>query len=148
VLIFDEAQEMSPATLNEMKLLTNLNGGGVNYLSIVLVGQPELRDRVRQLPAINQRIGLRFHLNSLNAGDAASYLRHRLRAAGHPTGDVFVPEAIDRIWQVSRGVPRELNRLGKLALEVAFLKGWPQVTREAVEIIVRDFERQQDSTRA
>jgi general secretion pathway protein A len=144
VLIFDEAQEMSPATLNDMKLLTNLNGGGVNYLTIVLVGQPELRDRVRQLPAINQRIGLRFHLNSLTPEETARYLRHRVSAAGHPTGDVFSAEAIERMWQVARGVPRELNRLGKLTLEVACLKGRSQVEREAVDIIVRDFERQQE----
>lgn len=143
VLIFDEAQEMSPATLNEMKLLTNLNGAGVNYLTIVLVGQPELRERVRELPAIDQRIGLRFHLNSLNVEETGSYLRHRLGAAGHLTGEVFAPDAVQRAWQFSRGVPRELNRLGKLALEVASLKGAAEVTREAVEIIVRDFARQQ-----
>src|ERR1700722_16161572 len=61
VLIFDEAQELSPETLNELKLLTNLNAAGKNLLTIVLVGQPELRGLVSELPAINQRISLRFH---------------------------------------------------------------------------------------
>jgi len=143
VLIFDEAQEMSAATLNDMKLLTNLNGGGANYLTIMLVGQPELRDRVRQSPAINQRIGLRFHLNSLNLEDSGRYLQHRLRAAGHPNGSLFASDALERMWQVSHGVPRELNRLARLALEVACLKGRPQVEREIVEIIIHDLARQQ-----
>ena len=143
VLIFDEAQEMSPATLNELKLLTNLNSAGRNYLTIILVGQPELRGLVSELPAINQRISLRFHLNSLSLEDAANYLRHRLKVAGHITGELFPADAVERSFQASLGVPRELNRLAKLALEYAWLKGYAQVTFEAVDAVVRDLQRHQ-----
>lgn len=143
VLIFDEAQEMSLSTLNELKLLTNLNGGGQNYLTLVLLGQPELRGLVAKLPAIDQRISLRFHLRSLTAEDAPAYVRHRLRVAGHPTGDLFAPETVALAYQVSNGVPRELNRLAKLALEYAWLREMPFVEETALTTIVRDLSRHQ-----
>ena len=148
VLIFDEAQEMSSTTLNELKLLSNLNGAGVNYLTIILVGQPELREMVAKLPAINQRISLRFHLNPLDLEETGNYLRHRLRVAGHPTGDLFPPDATDRAFQVSSGVPRELNRIAKLALEFAWVKEFSNVTIEAVEAVIRDLQRHQNLPRA
>jgi general secretion pathway protein A len=148
VLIFDEAQEMSSTTLNELKLLSNLNGAGVNYLTIILVGQPELREMVAKLPAINQRISLRFHLNPLDLEETGNYLRHRLRVAGHPTGDLFPPDATDRAFQVSSGVPRELNRIAKLALEFAWVKEFSNVTLDAVEAVIRDLQRHQNLPRA
>jgi general secretion pathway protein A len=142
VLIFDEAQEMSPATLNELKMLSNLNRAGKNYLTVILVGQPELRDQVERQPALNQRISLRFHLNSLDLEDSANYLRHRLSVAGHPDGDLFTDEAAERAYQSSHGVPRELNRLAKLALEHAWTKGHPNVPMSSVNAVARDMERQ------
>lgn len=144
VLIFDEAQEISAVTMNELKLLTNLNGGGRNYLTIILLGQPELRTKVARQPAINQRISLRFHLNALNLEDASAYLRHRLKVAGHSTGELFAEDASERIFQASQGVPRQLNRIAKLALEYAWLKELPQITLDAVETVVRDLERHQN----
>lgn len=144
VLIFDEAQDMTPATLNELKLLTNLNRAGQSYLTIVLVGQPELRDLVGSLPQIDQRISLRFHLNALDKDDSRNYLRHRLKVAGHPTGDLFDEDAIERAYQVTLGVPRELNRIAKLSLEFAWVKEYPQVSLKAVEAVVRDLQRHQN----
>jgi general secretion pathway protein A len=141
ILIFDEAQEMSPKTLNELKLLTNLNGAGKHYLTVILVGQPELRTLVAGLPAINQRITLRFHLNSLRLEDAAEYFRHRLKVAGHLTGELFPDDAVERAFQASLGVPRELNRIAKLSLEYAWLKEYSQVNLAAVDAVVRDLER-------
>lgn len=143
VLVFDEAQEMSPKTLNELKLLTNLNRAGRAYLTIVLVGQPELRGLIEKLPAIDQRISLRFHLNALGMEDARNYLRHRLKVAGHPTGELFAAEAVRRAFQLSLGIPRELNRLAKLALEYAWLKEFPLVSIEAIEAVARDLDRHQ-----
>ena len=143
VLIFDEAQEMAPATLNELKLLTNLNGGGQNYLTIVLLGQPELRDLVASLPAIDQRISLRYHLHALDLPACKGYINYRLRAAGHPTGEIFGDEAVDHVFAASKGIPRELNRLAKLSLEYAWLREMPSVTTNAVDTVVRDLNRHQ-----
>jgi general secretion pathway protein A len=135
---------MGAGTLNELKLLSNLNGAGVNYLTIVLVGQPELRTMVAKQPAINQRISLRFHLNPLDLEETGNYLRHRLRVAGHPTGDLFPPDSVERAWQVSKGVPRELNRIAKLALEFAWVKEFPVVSLDGVEAVIRDLQRHQN----
>lgn len=148
VMVFDEAQEMTPAAMNELKMLTNLNGGGVNFLTIILLGQPELRQKVAKLPAINQRISLRFHLGPLNLAESHGYLQHRLKAAGHPTGDLFAADAVERLYQASQGVPRQLNRLAKLALEFAWLREQPNVNLAAVETVIRDLERQQNFTAA
>jgi general secretion pathway protein A len=144
VLVFDEAQEMSLATLNELKLLTNFNGAGQSMLTIILVGQPELRSKVAQLPPIDQRISLRFHLGPIEREDAVQYLRHRLLSAGHATGDLFAPDAIQRAFEVSRGIPRELNRLAKLSLELAWLQESPVVTHEILDTVAADLERQQN----
>lgn len=141
VLVFDEAQEMSPATLNELKLLTNLNRAGRGRLTVILVGQPELRERVARLPAIDQRIGLRFHLRPLSGAESAEYLRHRLQVAGHPTGELFGSEAMASAFQSSRGIPRELNRIAKLALEFAWVNEYPEVTSAAINAVARDLNR-------
>lgn len=148
VMVFDEAQDMTPATLNELKLLTNLNRAGQAYLTIVLVGQPELRTLVASLPPIDQRISLRFHLNALDLEDSRNYIRHRLKVAGHPTGELFASDAIERAFQITHGVPRELNRVAKLSLEFAWVKEYPQVTLKAVEAVVRDLQRHQNLPKA
>lgn len=144
VLLFDEAQEMSLATLNELKLLTNFNGGGQTYITLILLGQPELRQKIARLPAIDQRISLRFHLGPVTADHVPEYFRHRLQAAGHEHGELFTPEALERAFQVSRGIPRELNRLAKLVLEFAWLQELPQIDRHAMDAVVRDLECQQN----
>lgn len=148
VLIFDEAQDMTPATLNELKLLTNLNRAGQSYLTIVLVGQPELRPLVTSLPQIDQRISLRFHLNALDLEDSRNYLRHRLKVAGHPTGELFESDALERAFQLTQGVPRELNRVAKLSLEFAWVKEYPLVPVKAVEAVIRDLQRHQNLPKA
>ncbi len=142
VLVFDEAQEMSTATMNELKLLTNFNGNGQTCVTLILLGQPELRRRVAQLPPIDQRISLRFHLGPLPVADVGAYLSHRLRVAGHPSGELFDGDAAVRAGEAARGVPRALNRLAKFALEHAWLGGGGRVTRDAVEAVVGDLERQ------
>lgn len=143
VLIFDEAQEMSATTLNELKQFTNLNGNGHNPLTVVLVGQPELRDKLARLPAINQRVSLRFHLNPLSLAEAGQYLRQRLLAAGHTHGVLFTPDAVQRAFEATNGIPRELNRVAKLALEFAWVQEYSRVTLAAVDAVVRDMNHHQ-----
>jgi general secretion pathway protein A len=127
--------------------LSNWNGNGVNFLTIILVGQPELREMVAKLPAINQRISLRFHLRPLDLEETGNYLRHRLRVAGHPNGNLFPSDSVDRLFQVSLGIPREINRIAKLALEFAWVKEFSEVNINAVEAVIRDLERHQNLPR-
>lgn len=142
VLIFDEAQEMSADTLNGLRWLTNFNGGGSSLLTILLIGQPDLRALVESVPALDQRIGLRYHLRPLAAPDqTAAYLSHRLHIAGHPTGEIFDSEAAALLHQLSAGIPRTLNRLAKLSLEHGWCSGAERISAHLVQSVARDFHR-------
>lgn len=143
VLLLDEAQDMPVSTLHELRWITNFNGGGMALLTLVLIGQPELRGLVLGDAAIDQRISLRFHLQPMGVGDLPSYLGHRLRTAGHGTGALFTGTAAVRLHEATGGVPRQVNRLAKLALEHAWLTGAGQVEVESVNAVVRDLERHQ-----
>ena len=143
VLLLDEAQDLPAAGLHQLRWLTNYNGGGRSLLTLLLIGQPEVRPLVAADAAINQRISLRFHLRPLRRDDVPGYVRHRLRAAGHATGEVFDAAAVDALFSATRGVPREVNRLAKLALEQAWVADGRSVGELAVAAVVRDLERHQ-----
>lgn len=143
VLLCDEAQDLSADTLNGLRWLTNFNGGGASLLTILLIGQPDLRARVESIPALDQRIGLRYHLRPLAAPDqTAAYLAHRLHAAGHPTGELFDREAAALLHQFSAGIPRTLNRLAKLTLEYGWCSGADRLSASHVHAVARDLHRQ------
>ena len=143
VIILDEAQDLSSETLHELRWLTNFNAGGRSYLTLLLIGQPELRKTVVTLPALDQRISLRFHLKPLSHADIGGYVAHRLRVAGHPTGQVFTEDACRYLYTASGGVPREVNRLAKLALEYVWLRNGHLVDTAGIDAVVKDLERHQ-----
>jgi type II secretory pathway predicted ATPase ExeA len=121
LLIIDEAHNLSLATLEELRLLSNVNSEEDVALQVFLVGQPELREKIErpQLKQFAQRIGIDFHLGGLTLPDARCYVRHRLKVAG---GDpaIFHPEAIAFIHARTQGIPRLINQLCDLALVYAF----------------------------
>jgi general secretion pathway protein A len=141
VLVFDEAQDLRADTLADLKRLLNLNDDGTGRLTLVLLGQPELRQRVSAHPPLDQRISLRYHLGGMRAADCPAYLRHRLLVAGHPTGALFAPEAEALLAAASGGIPREINRLAKLALETARAEQSPLVAEAHVQAVWDDLER-------
>jgi general secretion pathway protein A len=144
VVLLDEAQDMGAETLNGLRWITNFNGGGRNLVSMVLIGQPNLRSLVESVPALEQRIGMRYHLRPLaTASETAAYLAHRLHVAGHPNGELFSPEAVSCLHQLSRGVPRSLNRLAKLTLEYGWLAEAEQLTADHVHSVSGDLRRHQ-----
>ncbi len=143
VLVFDEAQDLDRQTLLDLKRLSNLNGEIPGSLTIILIGQPELRQTVEELPPLDQRISLRFHLLNLSGDEVGSYIEHRLRVAGHPTARLFEPETHELIFRASRGVPREINRLAKLSLESAHASDSPVVALAHVESVLQDLRRHQ-----
>ncbi len=143
VLILDEAQDLTEENLLLLKRLSNLNGEIEGFLTIILIGQPELRDVVAGLPPLDQRISLRFHLPNLAGDEVSSYLTYRLRVAGHSTGSVFSEDAAALLHRASRGVPREINRLAKLSLEASAAVRHPGVDIQRVESVVEDLRRHQ-----
>jgi general secretion pathway protein A len=143
VVIFDEAQQMEVPALEEIKNLTNLNSTQANYLTVILVGQPELREKIRGLKQIDQRISLRFHLNTLDRRNTGRYIRHRLQIAGSPQQNIFTQEALEQIYTFTQGIPREINRVAKLSMEMGAAAGQKEISAELTETVIRDLKEQQ-----
>lgn len=136
VVIVDEAQNLMPATLEQVRLLTNLETASQKLLQIILIGQPELRevlDRV-ELRQLAQRITGRYHLAPLSRSEAASYVNHRLKVAG-ANGEIFSSAALREVHRLSGGIPRIMNVICDRALLGAFTQEQhrigPGMVREA-----------------
>lgn len=142
VLVVDEAQELAPADLVELKNLTNLGSEEGAPITVLLIGQPELRAKVKALPQLDQRISLRFHLNPLGERDIPRYLAHRLKVAGHATGGVFDPACTTTLCRATGGIPRKINRICKMALDLGFSMSRSRVEEDLVASVVRDLYRQ------
>ena len=121
VLVVDEAQNLAPEVLEQVRLLTNLETETQKLLQIILIGQPELRELLdrTELRQLAQRITGRYHLDPLSADESAAYVRHRLRVAG-ATREVFANGALREINRLSGGVPRLINIICDRALLGAF----------------------------
>jgi len=117
VLVVDEAQNLAPEVLEQVRLLTNLETNTQKLLQIILIGQPELRELLarNELRQLAQRITGRYHLNPLSAEETTAYVRHRLRVAG-ATADIFNRFALEEIYRLSDGVPRVINVICDRAL--------------------------------
>lgn len=125
ILIIDEAQNLSPDVLEQLRLLTNLETNERKLLQIVLIGQPELREILARpgLEQLAQRIVARFHLGPLDPADTTRYIRHRLKVAGHQGPLPFEAGALRRIHQRTAGVPRRINLLCGRAMLGAYAQG-------------------------
>jgi type II secretory pathway predicted ATPase ExeA len=111
ILVIDEAQNLSVPTLEAVRLLSNFETTSAKLMQILLVGQPELRDKLNtvELRQLKQRIGLRCHIGPLSPEEVRLYVRHRLRIAGATDAGIFTDAAIQRIAEYSRGTPRVIN---------------------------------------
>jgi type II secretory pathway predicted ATPase ExeA len=138
VVVVDEAQLLHPDVLDRLRALTNLGSETENSMTLILVGQPDLVRTVKQLPQLDQRVSVRFHLNPLSFDDTQRYIRHRLTVAGHPDGALFTAAAVEQIYQLTRGVPRQINRLARLCLDFGCAQGCDLVESELVSQIARD----------
>jgi general secretion pathway protein A len=133
VLVVDEAQNLSPDVLEQVRLLTNLETNTQKLLQIILIGQPELRELLsrNELRQLAQRITGRYHLNPLSHEETAAYVRHRLRVAGATT-DIFAPAALNEVFRLSQGVPRVINVICDRALLGAYSLDRHRVTANLV----------------
>jgi general secretion pathway protein A len=140
-LIIDEAQNLDPPLLEEIRLLTNLETRNCKLLQVFLIGQPELNDHLerRDLWQLKQRISVRYHLLPLDLGETEQYVRTRLMIAGAPRLDLFTETAIQRIHAYSGGVPRLINNICDNALLTAFSTDRrtidEQTVRECVDLL-------------
>ena len=142
VLVVDEAHHLSTEILEEIRLLTNLETEDQKLLQILLVGQPELDDKLDSpgLRQLKQRIALRSHLLPLNATETNGYIQRRLQLAGcaYPS-TVFPPETIAAVYQHSQGLPRLINTVCENALIAGYSRQMRSISPEIVDDIARDF---------
>lgn len=133
ILIIDEAQNLSEKSLEEIRLLTNINADQDVLLKIVMVGQPELLDILSspQLSQIAQRVSVEYHLEPLTQDETAHYIHHRMKVAGSAR-DIFSGCAIESVFALSNGVPRLINTLCDQALVFAFAMDETCVMAEAI----------------
>lgn len=135
VLIIDEAQNLKPHILEEIRLISNLETTESKLIQILLVGQPEFdrtldRQEMRQL---KQRVALRYHLTKLNRPDTERYIHHRLKVAGnHSPAAIFPPESIDEIYHYTNGLPRAINILCDNALIMGYTMSARRITPDQI----------------
>ena len=146
ILVVDEAQNLAPAVLEQVRLLTNLETAKQKLLQIILIGQPELRDLLARndLRQLAQRITARYHLEPLSREETATYIEHRLKVAG-ALGEVFDESAKKEIYRLSQGVPRLINVICDRALLGAYSREKRRVNasliREAASEVRGEIER-------
>lgn len=111
VLLIDEAQNLTPSVIEEVRMLSNLETEREKLIQIVLMGQPELRQKLAhpRLEQFRQRVVMHYHLQPLSDEETAQYIEHRLSKAGKANSGIFTPEAVSEIYRYSGGVPRLIN---------------------------------------
>jgi general secretion pathway protein A len=142
VLVVDEAQNLSPQMLEEIRLLTNLETSTEKLLQIVLSGQPELEQKLNQpqLRQLRQRITLRAKTRQLTLEETLGYIQERMHIAGAENPDIFSLEAVEAVHRYARGIPRVTNLLCEHALVSSFVDQKNPVPAEIVEEVARDFD--------
>jgi general secretion pathway protein A len=139
MLIFDEAQNLSLETLEELRMFSNINADKDELIQLVLVGQPELRDLIAQprLVQFAQRVSAEYHLPGMSADQVMNYINHRLKVAG-ANREIFTPAACECVHRASRGVPRLVNQICDYAMVYAFTDGLDRVDAAVAEQVVSD----------
>lgn len=138
-MIVDEAQNLDFEALEQLRMLSNVNTDKQQFLQIILVGQSELKDKLRapQLLQFAQRVSSDFHLRPLNAQEVSEYIDFRLRAVGSHH-ELFTDEACKIIADTSRGVPRTINILCDTALIYGFAAGADKIAAEIVDTVIQN----------
>jgi general secretion pathway protein A len=111
VLAVDEAQNLSRENLEDIRMLSGLEGSGGPVMRVILLGQPELKDSIYHIPQLAQRVKLFFHLNGLSAKETGEYIDHRLFIAGYEGDTLFNANTVQQIFALSKGIPRLINKL-------------------------------------
>ncbi len=147
VLVIDEAQNLEPRVLEQIRLISNLETETDKLIQIVLVGQPELgalleRTELRQL---SQRIAVRYHLNPMDAVDTTSYIEHRLETAGGRFAVTIFPAALAKIYRFSGGLPRLINVVCDRSLLVAYGESKRVISDRTVGLAIQEIHRQSES---
>lgn len=143
-LIIDEAQNLSPAVLEQVRLLSNLETDQHKLLQIVLCGQPELRQRLAapDLRQLRQRISVRYHLLPMNEEETGRYIEYRLKTAGWENGRLFAADAVRRIHSYACGIPRLINSVCDISLLAGYVGSAAIINAGCVNKAIKQLEGQ------
>jgi general secretion pathway protein A len=142
VVIIDEAQNLSDDLLEQVRLLSNLETDHQKLMQIVLMGQPELRDKLAQpkLRQLRQRITVRYHLDSLDLAETAHYIQHRLTLAGANGRPRFDETGLKSVYQFSGGVPRIINAICDKALLAGYVMQTDILNKKIVKLAIEELD--------
>ncbi len=140
LLVIDEAQVLSDRMLEEVRMLNNLQSGQDMLLQVLLVGQPELRDRIRtpEMSHLAQRITVACHIGNLVPQETKNYIEHRLKVAGRQKKGPFDISAIKAIYKESKGIPREVNLLCDTSLTYGYAEEATAIDQGVIAEVVND----------
>lgn len=131
VLIVDEAQNLNPSVLEEIRMLSNLETEQEKLIQIILLGQPELKTKLAQprLEQLRQRISVYYELKPLTPQESQAYIEHRLKVAGNTDTfhNLFTPEALETLYRFTKGTPRLINQICDNALLTGYVRGVDQI---------------------
>jgi len=138
VLIIDEAQNLSPSVLEEVRMLSNLETEQEKLIQIILLGQPELKRKLAlpSLEQLRQRISVFFYLTPLDKKDTLAYIEHRLKIASQSDRKYFTDKALDLVYEYSNGVPRLINQICDSALLTAYISEFEQISSRTVREVI------------
>ncbi len=141
-IIIDECQNLNIHQLEEIRLLSNLETEKEKLLQIILVGQPELNDKLRNhaLRQLNQRVAVRYHVLPLDKSEIRSYIEHRLKTAGADQRLEFTPQAIEAIFNYSQGTPRVINIVCDRALLAGFVQETFVINEKIIELCIKEVQ--------
>ena len=150
VLLIDEAQNLSPQCLEEVRMLSNLETEKDKLLQIVLIGQPELRRKLgmARLEQFRQRISVHYHIHPLSDSETKSYVLHRLNCAkanGRDLNDLFEPQTFELIYEFSHGLPRLINKLCDHALFIGFVSDKKTITPSVIKEAIQELRFREES---
>lgn len=142
VIFIDEAQIIkNQETFEELRLFLNFQLNNKFLITLVLIGQPELLAKVKAIPQLEQRMGTKYHLTALDNKEVEEYIRHRLTIAGAKS-ETFSNEAIEVIYDYSKGLPRKINNICDMCLLIGFGQEVKEVNKELAQKVMADLNRE------
>jgi len=138
ILIIDEAQNLSPEALEEIRMLSNLESEKHHLIQIILVGQPELKEKLRmkRLEQFAQRVTVHCHLQGLEQKEVDNYIKCRLKVAGAENLNIFSEDAIEAVYRHSKGIPRLINIFCDTALVYGYADSLTSIEKDVIEAVV------------
>ena len=140
IIIIDEAHLISKREVfEELRLLLNYQLNGRFLLTLIFLGQPELKSKINRIKQLKQRLAIRYYLNPLNRDEVREYIRYRMKVAGREE-EIFTEEAVDLVFVKSGGSPRSINNICDMSLLIGFSKKVDRIDKDIVYGVVKDLQ--------